>query len=133
MQSDPALFTLQVRLIDKFGDNGMISVIICRPMNGNWQIDTWLMSCRVLKRNVELAVLNEIMAAAQANGIPKILGIYMPTEKNELVRDHYRDLGFSCIRTNDDGSSEWVLDVGSYRPHDLPMTIERSASYGISV
>ncbi|HCY14477.1 MAG: haloacid dehalogenase [Curvibacter sp. GWA2_64_110] len=132
MQNDPTLFTLQVRLTDKFGDNGMISVIICRPLDGNWQIDTWLMSCRVLKRSVELAVLNEIMAAAQANGIQKVLGIYRPTDKNELVRDHYRDLGFTCIRTADDGSSEWVLDVGSYRPHDLPMAVERAASCGMA-
>ncbi len=132
MQNDPTLFTLQVRLTDKFGDNGMISVIICRPLNGNWQIDTWLMSCRVLKRSVELAVLNEIMAAAQAHGVQKVLGLYMPTEKNELVRDHYRDLGFTCIRTGDDGSSEWALDVGSYRPHDLPMAVERAASCGMA-
>ncbi len=133
MQNDPALFTLQVRLTDKFGDNGMISVIICRPFDGNWEIDTWLMSCRVLKRNVEMAVLNEIMDAAQARGIQKVFGIYIPTEKNELVRDHYRDMGFTCIRTGDDDGSEWALDVGSYRPHDLPMAIERTVSYGISV
>jgi len=66
LESDPDAFTLQVRLIDAFGDNGMIGVVICRPLSeADWEIDTWLMSCRVLGRRVEHMVLREILHHAR--------------------------------------------------------------------
>ena len=129
MQGERGLFTLQVRLTDRFGDNGMISVIVCRPADDEaWVVDTWLMSCRVLKRGVEAAVLNEVMAAAQAHGIRRLRGLYLPTAKNELVREHYRDLGFALVRTRDDGGTEWSLDVDAYRPREVPMRVQRAAT-----
>ena len=89
-ENDPEVFTLQVRLADIFGDNGMISVVICRPSAaGVWDIDTWLMSCRVLGRKVEHMVLREILEHARAAGIGKLCGIYKATERNQLVVDHY--------------------------------------------
>lgn len=127
MLTDPTLFTLQVRLTDKFGDNGMISVVICRQVNQVWLIDTWLMSCRVLKRSVELAVLNEIMSSANARGINEVLGLYKPTDKNELVRNHYAELGFAHIGTGESGATEWSHGVANYQPHELPMEVIRSA------
>src|SRR5271163_248916 len=97
-ESDPEVFTLQVRLADIFGDNGMISVIICRPaQDGIWEIDTWLMSCRVLGRKVEHMVLSEILQHARRAGIYKLAGTYRPTERNQLVLDHYAKLGFSKV------------------------------------
>jgi FkbH-like protein len=126
MQNDPSLFTLQVRLTDKFGDNGMISVVICRPQDQAWLIDTWLMSCRVLKRQVELAILNEIMTAAKARGIQEVRGSYIPTEKNKLVRNFYSELGFAHVHTREDGTTEWRTDVSGFQAHDLPMAIQRS-------
>ncbi len=112
LEADPACFTLQVRLIDTFGDNGMISVIICRARSRTaWEIDTWLMSCRVLGRRVEQMVLREILVHARARGIQKLIGVYLPTEKNSLVRDHYEKLGFELLEKGADGATTWQLST----------------------
>jgi len=95
-------------LEDKFGDYGLISVLILKAEGRSLFIDTWIMSCRVLKRNVEQFVLNDIVELALKNGYDAIVGEYLPTAKNELVKDHYKDLGFA----SDDGS--WKLEVNSY-------------------
>lgn len=108
MAKDRDLHTIQVRLRDIFGDNGMISVIILRPLEPDvWRIDSWLMSCRVLGRGVEAMVLAEICRAAQARGIAIVEGVYKPTPRNGLVRDHYARLGFSLLRTEADGTTYW--------------------------
>jgi FkbH-like protein len=124
-ERDPDCFTLQVRLSDSFGDNGMISVIICRRAATTWKIDTWLMSCRVLGRKVERAVLQEILHHARNEGIDRLEGTYLPTERNRLVEDHYADLGFSLVSRADDGSTVWELAVADAAESDLPMRVER--------
>ncbi|MGD0631631.1 MAG: HAD-IIIC family phosphatase, partial [Terracidiphilus sp.] len=109
-ESDPQVFTLQVRLADIFGDNGMISVVICRPGEpGVWEIDTWLMSCRVLGRKVEHMVLQEILKHARAAGISMLSGTYKPTDRNKLVIDHYMRLGFSKLSEDESGITRWEL------------------------
>jgi FkbH-like protein len=109
-EEDHDVFTLQVRLVDKFGDNGMISVVICRPGAPlAWDIDSWLMSCRVLGRKVEQAVLREILMHARESGIETLIGTYRPTEKNALVRDHYAELGFTKLEERRDGTTVWSL------------------------
>lgn len=109
-ETDPHAFTLQVRLLDAFGDNGMICVIICRSTAAQtWEIDTWLMSCRVLGRRVEQMVLNEILLHARAAGIRHLTGVYLPTEKNRMVQDHYARLGFVRTGGDDSGASTWQL------------------------
>jgi FkbH-like protein len=114
VENDSKVFTLQVRLTDIFGDNGMISVVICRSAEPRvWDIDTWLMSCRVLGRKVEHAVLREILRHAQALGIDKLCGTYRPTERNALVVDHYARLGFSKICEEANGLTRWELLVKS--------------------
>ncbi len=124
----PAVFTLQVRLIDVFGDNGMISVVICKPRDAKtWEIDTWLMSCRVLGRRVELMVLREILANAAANGIERVMGVYLPTDRNAMVRDHYEKLGFSRAGQPGDGSAEWWTIAADTEIEAPPMTVRRSA------
>jgi FkbH-like protein len=125
LERDPRVFTLQVRLADTFGDNGMISVVICRPAgNESWEIDTWLMSCRVLGRKVERMVLREILEHARATGIRKLIGTYRPTERNQLVADHYRKLGFSKVREEGSGLTEWDLLVDSTKDWEvLPMKV----------
>jgi FkbH-like protein len=122
----PEVFTLQVRLADVFGDNGMISVIICRPNESEpnaWEFDTWLMSCRVLGRKVEHMALREILEHARAAGITKLTGTYKPSEKNKLVIDHYQKLGFT--KTFDDGSglTRWELLVDGANPDLAPMKV----------
>jgi FkbH-like protein len=128
IESDPGCFTLQVRLADTFGDNGMISVIICRRETNAWLIDTWLMSCRVLGRCVEQAVLQELVRHARSLGINRIVGIYRPTERNRLVEDHYAKLGFVECECAAEGSTMWSLDVAGYQDGVLPMKVVRLGS-----
>ena len=128
-QHDAEAFTLQVRLADAFGDNGMISVIICRRERDDWDIDTWLMSCRVLGRKVEVAVLQELLVQARARGIQRLVGRYLPTEKNKLVEDHYAKLGFTLLERGADGSSAWVLPVADVPRVALPIAVQR-VGYG---
>lgn len=120
MEADPSVFTLQVRLRDRFGDNGMICVIVCRADGAAWHIDTWLMSCRVLGRGVEQAVLAEIARNARAAGANVLRGTFVPSGRNELVRGHYAKLGFVA-----DGDG-WSLDLAGFAPEEVPMRIVRA-------
>jgi len=123
-ESDPTVFTLQVRLTDIFGDNGMISVVICRPQGPEvWEIDTWLMSCRVLGRRVENMVLCAILEHARAAGVRRLAGVYVPTERNKLVIDHYSKLGFDKTGEEEGGLTRWTLSVDSADPDRAPMKI----------
>jgi len=123
-ESEPEVFTLQVRLADIFGDNGMISVVICRPGGpGVWEIDTWLMSCRVLGRKVEHMVLHEILKHARSAGIVKLAGTYKPTERNQLVVDHYARLGFNKLHGEESGLTRWELLVEDAQPESAPMRV----------
>jgi FkbH-like protein len=130
LEADSENFTLQVRLTDTFGDNGMIAVVICRPHReassgnghasaGSWDIDTWLMSCRVLGRKVEDMVLSEVRAHAARRGVTRLIGLYIPTERNALVKDHYAKLGFTPLGEQDGGITVWEMatDVHSPVPH----------------
>ncbi len=124
-EQDPACFTLQVRLSDTFGDNGMISVVICRQTGRKtWEIDTWLMSCRVLGRRVEEMVLQEILCHAELNGIDRLIGVYKPTGQNKLVEHHYSKLGFSPITVGEDGSTVWELQVKDAQTQGVPMRVK---------
>jgi FkbH-like protein len=130
LEHDPRAYTLQVRLIDRFGDNGMICVIICRQTEAaTWTIDTWLMSCRVLGRRVEQAVLKEILAAARAAGVQRLIGIYRPTPRNAMVAEHYAKLGFDRIETANDagGETRWCLPT-SVQIDAPPMRVDRGAA-----
>ncbi|MBV9084573.1 MAG: haloacid dehalogenase, partial [Acidobacteriaceae bacterium] len=124
IERDANCFTLQVRLSDIFGDNGMISVVICRrTSNSTWEIDTWLMSCRVLGRGVERMVLRQLIEHAQKHGIRKLIGCYRPTERNKLVEDHYPKLGFQQVERMADGTTLWELDVNTAKVDSAPMTV----------
>ena len=102
-------FTLTVSLQDKFGDYGLISLLIAEKKNeGDLFIDTWIMSCRVLKRKVEQLVLNEIVTLAKAQNFKRITGEYIPTQKNGLVKDHFELLGFTSEK------SQWTLSTEGY-------------------
>ena len=125
LRDDPSAFTLQLRLEDTFGDNGMISVLICRRERDDWAIDTWLMSCRVLGRHVEQAVLQELAAQARLRGIRNLRGTYLPTEKNKLVEDHYAKLGFTLVQRSPDGRTDWLLPVDAIAETLVPMDVQR--------
>jgi len=88
--------------------------VICRPRAlAEWQIDTWLMSCRVLGRRVEQMVLREVVDHAKRRGIRWLIGTYRPTDRNKLVEDHYAKLRFSHIGQDADGTTTWSLDASS--------------------
>jgi FkbH-like protein len=96
---DPRALALSVRLRDKFGDNGLISVVLARPdpalPQGELLIDTWLMSCRVLGRQVEEATLQVVAAEARQRGARALVGEYRPSGRNGMVAEHYAKLGFA--------------------------------------
>ena len=127
-QRDPDCLTLQVRLSDKFGDNGMISVVMCRQIGRDWHVDTWLMSCRVLGRRVEDAVLQELLLQARERGVDRIVGIYHPTERNKLVEDHYAKLGFALVERQQDGTTVWQLSVAEAPIATLPLEVRHLGS-----
>lgn len=115
---------LQFRLADTFGDNGMICVVILRFDGDAAIIDTWLMSCRVLERQVEQAVLNEIAACARARGMARLVGEYISTPRNAMVAGHYPKLGFAPL----DGEADpqrWKLDLADFTPSAVEMAIAR--------
>jgi FkbH-like protein len=123
-ENDAGVFTLQVRLADIFGDNGMIGVAICRPGDaGVWEIDTWLMSCRVLGRKVEHMVLGEILKHARAAGVHTLAGTYRPTDRNKLVVDHYAKLGFGKVGEEESGLTRWELPVDGAAQESAPIKV----------
>ncbi|GAB2531016.1 HAD-IIIC family phosphatase [Rufibacter soli] len=104
-------------LKDKFGDYGLISVVIMKKKTDQTLfIDTWIMSCRVLKRGMEFFALDQLVNYASEYGFAKIVGEYLPTPKNELVKDHYQKLGF--MQEN----GLWVLPVEIYQAKDCFIT-----------
>jgi FkbH-like protein len=103
-----ASYTLE----DKFGNNGLIGMIILKKENADTLfIDTWIMSCRVLKRGMEHFMLNHIAELAQESNFGKLKGEYLPTAKNSMVKDHYKSLGFQ-----QGGDGSWVLELSDFEP-----------------
>lgn len=126
VEHDPSKFALQVRVKDRFGDNGMISVVIFDKQGAVWGCDAWLMSCRVLGRQIEEAVLLEVATAARAAGANALCGRYIPTKRNAIVAEHFSKLGFKLTAANNDGSTEWRLDLAEYQLPSLPILVERN-------
>lgn len=115
-------------LSDRFSDNGLIAVVIMREQGElALFIETWFMSCRVLKRGMEYFVLNTIVAYAREKGYKRIVGEYLPTAKNGMVERHYPDLGFSKIENAE--SAQYELDVDKYQNKECYITI-RNKRYG---
>lgn len=111
---NPNYITLYGRLQDKFGDNGVVSTVIGRIAGKNHDelhMELWLMSCRVLKREMEYAMMDAIVEKAKANKIKKIIGYYYPTAKNAMVKDFYQRQGFSKIREEENGDTVWEFNI----------------------
>ena len=124
METRPDKLMLQARLEDRFGDNGIISIVIVDMKGREWEIDTWLMSCRVLGRRVENAVLKTIAGYARLHGATALTGSYIPSAKNQMVKDHYEKLSFTLTEKSESGVSRWRLDLSQYDDPVLPMHIE---------
>lgn len=104
------------KLEDKFGDNGVVSVISGEKIAGELHMRLWLMSCRVLKRGMEDAMLDALVNDAKDMGIASIIGYYYPSPKNGMVKEFYGTMGFSKVQEDTDGNTVWKLDVKTYEP-----------------
>ena len=114
---NPDVIDLSFTLEDKFGDNGLIAVIIMKKQDEETLfIDTWFMSCRVLKRGMEDFTLNTMVEAAREKGYKRIVGEYLPTPKNKMVENHYPSLGFQKLEGTP--TAQYVLDVEQYQPRE---------------
>ncbi|HXV32266.1 MAG TPA: hypothetical protein VD840_18195, partial [Sinorhizobium sp.] len=118
--ADPERTVLAARLSDRFGDSGLISVAVGRMARGAGEptldIETWVMSCRVLGRRVEFAMRDALAEAARRMGARWMIGHYRPTQRNGLVADLYAQLGFDRIGGDDAGGTDWRLELDG----DLP-------------
>ncbi len=110
--------TQSARLADKFGDNGLVSVIAGEIIGCNLHIHLWLMSCRVLNRGLEFAMLEYLCTQARQQQLHHLIGYYRPTAKNSMVANFYPSLGFSLLEENAEQSS-WQFNI------DTPPTIPR--------
>jgi FkbH-like protein len=117
------------QLEDKFGDNGIVSVVIGRCNGELLNIDLWIMSCRVLKRDMEYAMLDELVAQCRKHGISRIIGTYLKTPKNSMVSQLYSTFGFELTEQHENGDSVWCLDVNSYVNKNKVIKIKEK-SYG---
>ena len=111
-----------MRLRDRFGDYGLIAIIIGRISGPELVVDTWLMSCRVLKRQVEEEVFNELLRLARTHGLTQIRGVFQPTAKNGIVRDLYTTLGFRCVQDGPE-RREFLIDVATAKPFTTHINI----------
>jgi FkbH-like protein len=122
MMKDPSLAPLTLRLADKFGDYGLISVVILKHAGEDLEIDEYLMSCRVLQRGVESFTINNIFSYAARLGAKRVVGHYLPTAKNDMVKGFFKSFGFGKVADGDGGASQWALAVDAYQPRQTFMT-----------
>lgn len=111
ISNDPQYITLYGRLRDKFGDNGLISVMIGEICNDVIHIRLWLMSCRVIKRGMEHAMFDQFMKESKKRGIKNIKGAYLKSAKNNIVSSLYGDLGFKNNYSKENGDSFWTYQI----------------------
>lgn len=123
----PGWLGLYIRLADRFGDNGLISVAAGHLDGQEFLIDLWLMSCRVFGRGVEQLMANEIMERAAELGAVSVRGTYLPTEKNGLVRDLLPSLGFTADNTR---PGEWTIEVACYEPSEPAIRVTQPTDVG---
>ncbi len=117
--SAPHYVTLQFRLLDRYGDNGIVSAIILEATNepGVLEIETWVMSCRVFGRELEFEIMNIVTEAARRKGAHTIVADYLPTARNSIIKNLYAELGFHPISpaAKNDCRTRWQLDLSDYR------------------
>jgi FkbH-like protein len=118
---DSEYFPFYVTLADRFGESGLVSVVIGRREGEHLDIITWLMSCRVVSRRLEEFVLDRFVEVARDAGISELRGRYLPTKRNNLVSTHYERLGFRLSETFPDGSVTWELLLDGYVPSEPPI------------
>lgn len=109
--NNPNYITFYGRLLDRFGDNGVVSVVIGRVEGSICHIDLWLMSCRVLKRDMEFAMMDALVQRCQDLKLNEIYGYYYPTAKNKMVKDFYSMQGFGKLSEDSNGNAKWIFKM----------------------
>jgi FkbH-like protein len=127
VEKDVTRFGWQVRLKDRFADHGMICVVIVEKRESTWSIDTWVMSCRVLERGVERAVMNELARLAIQQQVGMLMGAYRATARNALVKDFYTKLGFETNVGVEQGASTYRLDLAATTLETVAMDVTMRA------
>jgi FkbH-like protein len=129
---DPRYIALYGKLSDRFGDNGLISIVLGRRELDTLHMDLWLMSCRVLKRDMEVAMLDAVAERARGAGIKCIVGYYLPTPKNGMVADFYPTLGFQPYVAEKpqfaEGATVWKLDLADYKARNQHIRVTEHAN-----
>jgi FkbH-like protein len=116
--ADPANIALQIRLSDRFGDNGLIAAVLARPDGpGQLAIDSLLMSCRVLGRGVECAIMNTLVALARSRDANVLIGEYFATPRNAMVAELFGRLGFRRLPGDSPQVTRWSVAIADYAPH----------------
>ena len=113
ISQDPSYIALYGKLSDRFGDNGLVSAIIGKIQGDKLQVETWLMSCRVLKRDFELSMFDALVEQCKERHISKIEGFYIKSKKNGMVAEHYANLGFDRTADPAEGTVLWSFAVPS--------------------
>jgi FkbH-like protein len=124
--ADPASIALYGRLADKFGDNGLVAVVMGTQQGREFRIELWLMSCRVLKRDMEHAMLDALVERARSRGVETLIGVYLPSAKNGMVRDFYAGLGFAAGENDASlpaGSTTWRLELAGYQARNTHIRV----------
>ena len=123
LAEDPDVIDLCFTLEDKFGDNGLIAVIIMKKQDADTLfVDTWFMSCRVLKRGMEDFTLNTMVEYARKKGYKRIIGEYLPTPKNKMVEQHYIKLGFMPLSGT--STAQYVLELEKYKARECYIKVD---------
>jgi len=128
--ADPCMKTWQVRLTDRFGDNGVVALMAARICSGECVLTMLLMSCRVLGRRLEEELLNLLVATARDAEADRITGVYWPTPKNGMVRDLLQRFGFQHVLDNADGSVAWSLPVSVFVARETEIAVVSGPAVG---
>lgn len=123
--ADPDTVTLYGKLTDKYGDNGLISVVMGHVSKDALDLTLWLMSCRVLKRQMEDAMLDAVVKEAKRRGLVRLIGHYYATAKNHMVENFYRDFGFTKTAQNGE-DTDWELDISLYENKNRVIDVQEA-------
>jgi FkbH-like protein len=126
MRDEAGFFPFSITVQDRFGDFGLVNVVILRKRPTLLEIDLFLMSCRVLQRGVEQFAMNKIFGYARQFGFDSVLGRYIPTAKNVMVKDFFQQFGFDRSAADAQGT-EWRLETARYVPREI-FILEKSAT-----
>lgn len=124
--NDASYITLYGKLSDLFGDNGVVSVVIGKIKGSILDIDLWIMSCRVLKRDMEVAMMDTLVSVAKTKGIKTINGYFYPTAKNKMVENFYEEEGFKLINKDKENNRKYELKVDDYITRNKVIEVENN-------